>query len=118
MWLLSNGSSITGTGFLASGSLPLQPLPDTTPQPTSEQSAEPQPTSEPTSTAPASEPTATPSESPTPQPTVTVTETVQAEPSGPQAVIVDSDQFSVFMVSAVLVVMFLAAILFAQMRRP
>jgi hypothetical protein len=47
---------------------------------------------------------------------VTVTETVQ--PSAPDSVTLNESQFGVFQVGIVLIVLFLTAILFAQMRRP
>lgn len=102
------------TGSLAGGGSSLFTLPPSspTPEPSPSTSSEP-------SVSESPQPTPTPSEtsaSPSPAPTVTVTQT--AQPVAAESMKLDADQFGVLLVSAVLVVMLLTAILFAQMRRP
>ncbi|MDQ0733474.1 hypothetical protein QFZ57_004333 [Arthrobacter sp. B1I2] len=70
--------------------------------------------------SPSPSPTATaePSPSSTPAPTVTVTQTVTAQPTGPQTVTLDGDQFGGLTTGLVLLLCLVAALLMSQMRRP
>lgn len=99
-FLITTGSPSSFMAWPSSGQVLLVPLT------TSEPSASATPTS-PGETSP----------SPSPAPTVTVTQTAAAEPL-PESMKLDGEQFGVMQVSFVLMILFLAAILFAQMRKP
>lgn len=77
----------------------------------------PGPSPSPTSTEPPT-PAPTSAPAPTPEPTVTITQTVTAQPSGPQAVTLDGEQFAGITLGLVLLLVLVAALLISQMRRP
>lgn len=109
MWLSLNSSPLTGGSFSLS-TVPPSPSSSGSPSPTNSENV-----------ATASEspaPASSPSVEPTPQPTVTVTETAAPTSNGPSTVVLDGGQFDVLTVGLVLVILFLAALTFAQMRRP